>query len=122
MNNYREIADRYLNIWNEPDPDRRRALVAAAWAAAGAYADPIMSGQGHAGIAAMIKAARAKFPGHHFTLRGQPDGHGTHLRFSWSLSPTDAAPIAGGTDVAEMDADGRFLVVTGFLDAGSTHV
>ena len=122
MSDYQTIAERYLTIWNEPDPDHRRVLVEAAWVPAGIYADPIMSGQGHAGIASMIEAARGQFPGHQFTLRGQPDGHGTHVRFSWLLSPTDAPPIAGGTDVAALDTDGRFLVVTGFLDAGAAHV
>ena len=121
MTNYRAVADRYIATWNEADPDRRRSLVAAAWTPDAAYADPLMASQGHEGIAAMIEAARAQFPGHAFTLRGEPDGHGPHLRFSWSLAPAGGIPIAGGTDVARLDADGRLAGVTGFLDASPLH-
>jgi hypothetical protein len=51
------LADRYLATWNEPDATRRRALVAALWSPQGRYADPLMSGEGHDGIARMIDAA-----------------------------------------------------------------
>src|SRR4051812_25727179 len=57
------IAERYLAAWNEPDAARRAALIAALWSPQGRYADPLMSGQGHDGIARMIEAARAQFPG-----------------------------------------------------------
>ena len=61
------IADRYLASWNETDAARREALIAALWSPQGRYADPLMSGQGHDGIARMIEAARAQFPGLQFT-------------------------------------------------------
>lgn len=115
------IADRYLATWNEPDPARRQALVAALWHPQGRYTDPLMSGQGPDGIARMIDAARAQFPGLRFTLRGEPDGHGAFARFSWSLGPDGGAAVAGGTDVARLDADGRVTEVIGFLDGSAGH-
>ncbi|WP_131116611.1 nuclear transport factor 2 family protein [Lichenihabitans psoromatis] len=121
MHNYQAIAERYLAMWNEPDLNRRRALVAVGWIADGRYADPLMEGHGHDGIAAMIEDARASFPGHRFTLRGKPDGHGPFLRFAWSLAPNGGAPVAGGTDVARLDEAGRFIEVTGFLDGNASH-
>ena len=115
------IADRYLATWNEPDAARRHALVAALWSPQGRYADPLMSGEGHAGITSMIETARAQFPGLRFTPRGQADGHGEFARFSWSLGPTGGAPVAGGTDVARLDAAGRVIEVIGFLDPSVGH-
>ncbi len=115
------IADRYLATWNEPDNARRRSLVAALWSPDGRYADPMMSGEGHDGIAHMIAAARTQFPGLVFTARGKPDGHGPFARFSWSLGPAGGAAVAGGTDVARLDEAGRVVEVIGFLDGSVDH-
>lgn len=110
------IAETYLATWNEPDPEDRMALLKARWAEDCDYADPLMKGCGHDGIAAMIAGARARFPGHSFRLAGTPDGHGDAIRFSWHLmSPEDAA-VARGTDIVRMDEHGRIASVTGFLD------
>ena len=113
------IAERYLATWNEPDTARRQALVAGLWNPQGRYADPMMSGQGHDGIARMIEGARGQFPGLVFTPRGTPDGHGAFARFSWSLGPAGGAPVAGGTDVARLDDQGRVVEVIGFLDGSA---
>jgi hypothetical protein len=115
------IADRYLATWNEPDAARRQSLVAALWSPHGRYADPLMSGQGHDGIACMIETARTQFPGLVFTPRGEPDGHGPFARFSWSLGPAGGAAVAGGTDVARLDDAGRVVEVIGFLDGSTSH-
>ena len=115
------LADRYLAIWNEADAGRRQALIAALWSPQGRYADPMMSGEGHDGIARMIEAARSQFPGLRFAARGEPDGHGPFARFSWSLGPAGGTPVAGGTDVARLDADGRIVEVIGFLDGSHGH-
>ena len=115
------LADRYLATWNEADGARRQALIAALWSPQGRYVDPLMSGEGHDGIARMIVAARAQFPGLRFVARGEPDGHGPFARFSWSLGPAGGAPVAGGTDVARLDADGRVVEVVGFLDGSVGH-
>ena len=115
------IADRYLATWNEADDARRQALVAELWSPQGRYADPLMSSQGHDGIARMIATARAQFPGLVFSARGRADGHGAFARFSWSLGPAGGAPVAGGTDVARLDDAGRVVEVIGFLDGSVGH-
>ena len=47
------ITETYVATWNETDPARRRAGIAAAWAEAGTYRDPVMASDGPAGIDAM---------------------------------------------------------------------
>ena len=39
MSNANEVVVRYLAAWNEPEPRRRRDLVAKAWADDGSYVD-----------------------------------------------------------------------------------
>ncbi len=110
------IADRYIAVWNEADIEKRREQLAAGWSAEATYVDPLMSGAGHAGIAEMIEAARAGFPGLSFALDGTPDGHGPFVRFSWALAPQGGARIARGSDVVRLDGDGRIVEVIGFID------
>lgn len=112
----KDVAETYLAAWNESDETKRQALLANSWSHDARYVDPLMSGDGHAGITAMIGAARAQFPGHGFTLRGTPDGHGAYVRFAWDLATETGPVVAGGTDVVKLDEDGRIAEVIGFLD------
>lgn len=111
------LAERYLALWNEADGARRRRLISTTWAAEGRYVDPMMGAEGHEAIDGMIAAVQEKFPGLCFSLAGTPDGYGDRVRFSWALGPAGGPAIAHGTDFAELDGEGRFVSVTGFLDA-----
>lgn len=110
------VADTYLATWNETDAPRRAALLEQAWTRDAHYADPLMAGDGLAQISALIGGVHERFVGFRFTRLGTPDGHGDHVRFSWTLGPAGAAeaPIAG-TDLVELK-DGRIRRVVGFLD------
>jgi hypothetical protein len=110
----------YLAAWNETGAEARRALIARAWAEDGRYLDPMLSAEGHAGIAAMVEAVQAKLPGHRFRLAGPVDAHHDRLRFAWELAPEGGAgpPAVRGVDFAVLAPDGRRLAsVTGFFDA-----
>ncbi len=108
-----------MRFGTKPTPTRGLARLEREWAPDARYADVVMSGTGHKGVAEMIWAARAQFPGHAFTLRGLPDGHGEHVRFSWTLASDDDMPIASGTDIVRLDAPGRIAEVVGFLDGNA---
>ncbi len=110
------IARDYLAVWNQADPAQRRVQLDAAWASDAEYSDPLMAARGREAICAMIEQARGQFPGHSFSLRGQPDTHNRFVRFSWNLASAGGAPIAGGTDVVRLDDQGRVAEVVGFLD------
>ena len=115
--NPQDLAARYMAAWNEADPDRRRALVAALWTEDATYRDPVMEGEGHRGIEALIGGVQARFPGFRFALSGRaPDGFGDRVRFSWDLGPEGGEAVIQGTDFAMLAEDGRLRAVTGFLD------
>jgi hypothetical protein len=109
------IANRYIALWNEADPARRRALLAEGWTENAAYVDPLAKCQGHEEIGALIGAVQQRFPGFLFTLAGRAEGYADKLRFSWALGPASEADMIEGTDFAVVE-DGRLRSVTGFLD------
>jgi hypothetical protein len=111
-----ELADRYIEIWNEADADRRQSLIGRTWTEDAAYIDPLTRGDGRAGIDAMIAGVQKQFPGYRFALSGSPDRHNDRLRFSWSLAAEGAPPVARGTDFCVVSPDGKLKSVTGFLD------
>ena len=115
MTDITTIVDGYIAAWNEADADRRRALVADAFADDASYVDPLMTGEGTDGIAAMIGAAQQQFPGHRFELSEGPDAHHDRVRFAWTLVG-NGAPVAAGVDFATVAEDGRLQAVTGFLE------
>ncbi len=110
------LVTRYLAPWNETDPARRAALLAAAWRADGRYVDPLMRAEGLAEMDSMLAAVQARFAGLAFRPAGTADAHNGRMRFRWELAPPGGAAVASGTDFAELDDDGRFRSVTGFLD------
>lgn len=111
-----DLAARYIAAWNATDGAQRDHLVRSTFSSDVQYQDPMMEGQGHDGLTALIAGAQQRFAGHRFTLLGTPEGHHDVVRFSWALAAEGAEPVARGTDVAEIDAHGRMRRVTGFLD------
>jgi hypothetical protein len=109
------IARTYLDTWNETDATRRARRLDETWSPQVRYVDPLMRGEGHAGVDRLIAGVHARFPGFRFELLGTPDGHGEHVRFSWSLGPAGAEPPVKGSDVVELE-HGRIARVIGFLD------
>jgi SnoaL-like domain len=119
MTDITTIAQTYIALWNERAPERRRQLLTANWAGDAVYVDPLMRGDGHDGVSALVDGVQARFPDFRFRLIGQANGYGDHarfnLRFSWGLGPDDSNLPIKGTDFVEL-SEGRIRRVTGFLD------
>lgn len=113
---YATAVERYLAVWNEPDPARRRALAEAAFTADAAYTDPLAAVTGRDAVDMVVGAVRNEFPGLRFTLAGAVDGHHDLVRFTWHLGPEDGEALVIGFDVAVLAEDGRIRAVHGFLD------
>ena len=88
MTDHNTIARRYIELWNERTPGRRREMLGENWTADARYVDPLMSGDGRDGVDALIAGVQQKFPDFKFKLIGEPNGSGDHVRFSWDLAPT----------------------------------
>src|SRR4051794_41797086 len=97
MSEHSPLIDRYIACWNEADAARRRGLIAETFTEAAAYCDPMLQGEGHAGIDALIAAAQQHFPGLRFSRRGGAEAHPDRPRFTWDLGPPGAGPGGRGT-------------------------
>jgi SnoaL-like domain len=111
-----EIIQKYIAIWNERDPQRRRSLIEQVWAADASYTDPLADLHGRAEIDAGVAAAQQQFPGLVFSLAGPVDANHHQARFTWNLGPADGEPVVVGFDVAVLNGDGQIRSVHGFLD------
>lgn len=111
-----ELAERYIAIWNERDPARRRRDIDDLWAPDARYVDPLAVAEGREAIDATIAAVQSQFPGMTFRLAGPVDGHHNQARFTWELGSEDVETLIVGFDVAITDGNGRLSQVLGFLD------
>ena len=110
----------YLESWNETDPARRQAAIARAWGAGARYRDPLMAGDGPAGIDAMLAAVQARFPGFVLKRISAVDAHNGpkegYARFAWSFGPASGPSVVEGVDFCALDPEGRLESVVGFID------
>ncbi|MFC3078237.1 nuclear transport factor 2 family protein [Phenylobacterium terrae] len=109
------VANRYIELWNETDPQRRRALLEQSWSPKASYVDPMAAVDGHEGLEALVAGVQQRFPGFRFRLVGAPDGYADKVRFTWELGPDGAEAPIQGSDVVLLE-DGRVRKVIGFLD------
>ncbi|GAB3574751.1 nuclear transport factor 2 family protein [Amycolatopsis endophytica] len=116
MPDYTTIAQRYIDVWNETDPVKRRALIEEVFTPEATYTDPLGAVRGADGVDGFIAGAQQQFAGLEFRLAGTADGHHDQARFTWHLeAPGATEPLAIGFDVVTI-ADGRIEQVLGFLD------
>lgn len=75
MTDAAEVVTRYLETFNETDPDRRRELLEALYTTNGTYTDPHVDLQGPEQIGGFIEQTQERFPGFTFTLGSPIDAH-----------------------------------------------
>jgi hypothetical protein len=127
-NEIKEIADRYLAQWNEPEEATRSALIRGLWAQDGVqvlvdppeeireaatnldFPIPSLEVRGHDAMERRTTRAYEMFiePGHSFALDGEP----TVLMpgvvaLRWSMVTSAGEVVGRGLDVLALDADGR---------------
>ncbi len=115
MSDFNKIAERYIQLWNEPQPALREQLLQDNWAQGASYTDPLAEVAGYADINSLIGNVQARFPEFRFRLKAPATGYREHLRFSWGLGPEGVDAVIEGTDVVSLK-DGRIERVVGFLD------
>ena len=113
---FEDLAQLYIDAWNETDPRARQALVEELYTEDARYTDPLADAEGREAIAATIGAVQEQFPGFRFRLAGPVDAHHDQARFGWELGPAGETPPIAGFDVVIGDGKGRLRAVLGFLD------
>ena len=96
MTDAARTAERYIDLWNETDAQNRKKLIASAWTEDATYVDPLMKGQGHSEIDALIGAVHERFPGHRFRFRARPTAMATGCAFPgrWARPMRRRSPMA----------------------------
>jgi hypothetical protein len=116
MSSFEQLAQRYIDTWNETDPTARRKAVDELFTADARMVDPLAVVEGPAAIAETIGAAQGQFPGFRFQLIGPVDGHHEQARFGWEFGPEGVEAPVVGFDVVLTDGGDRLRSVYGFLD------
>ena len=115
MSNKNHLVDRYIDMWNETDPSRRRAIIAEIWTETASYRDPRLEAEGREGIEAMVQKVQAAYPGHRFKLVSDVDVHHDRLRFTWEVGVEGGPILARGIDFAVVTGE-QLQSMTGFFD------
>ena len=116
MSSFDQLAQRYIDTFNETDPDRRRAALQTLYTPDARYVDPHQDLEGPKQIDEFIAATQERFPGYRFTLGSAVDAHHDQARFNWNVTgPGHSEPAYVGFDVIVAD-NGRVRNVYGWLD------
>jgi len=98
MSTFDDLAQRYIDTWNETDPTARRAAVEQLYSEDARYVDPMALAEGRDAIAATIGAVQGQFPGFVFRLTGPVDAHHDQARSDGnSARPARKPPSSGST-------------------------
>ena len=123
-----ELAEKYVALWNEPDADRRRRMIAELWTEDGRHilqppqeirviaARPgiaimaILEARGYEEIEARAASAYDHWVGSEgLSFRGGDDAErlGDVVKFHWEAIAKDGETFAVGLNVLVLAADGR---------------
>jgi hypothetical protein len=123
-----KLAEKYVALWNEPDADRRRRMIAELWAEDGRHilqppqemreiaARPgiamtaILEAQGHDAIEARAASAYEHWvssEGLSFRGRDDADRLGDVVKLHWEAVAKDGMVFAVGLSILVIAADGR---------------
>ena len=115
------FVDRYINIWNEPDADRRRQTIRELWQEDAKHLARTLEAIAHDGIETRVANAYQKWvkeKGNVFRLRDGVDGHHNTIKLRWGMLPAaGGALISIGLDFLVLGKDGRIRTGYQFIEA-----
>ena len=112
----KEAIDAYVDAWNTHDSETSRRLVEQAMTEDALMAYPRFEARGWDGISELITTYRQQSPGYSIELTSNVEEHHGWVRFGWRMLDADGSVLGEGEDVGELDDDGRFVRVLGFLN------
>ena len=137
MSDAQELADRYVAVWNQPDPDTRRKAIQELWTEDGVHlleppeeivkrAEEIgvtatLEARGHEALVRRVTRAYDEFvaPGQFvFRRHGDVAALSNLVKLRWAMTPADGDEVlAVGIDLLLVDADGRIERDYQFIEA-----
>jgi hypothetical protein len=133
----KSLAERYVGLWNEPDPDVRRTIIRGLWAPAGehildppqelrqparalGFEAPTLEVRGYAAIERRAGRAYEEFvaPGQYvFRPRANAARLRDIVKFNWEMVSTATGEVAGvGLEVLVLDERGRITTDYQFIE------
>src|SRR4051812_27655871 len=136
MNETRDLAERYVAVWNEPDATTRSASVRALWSpdatqrlqppeemrerAEALGVDVALEVRGHAALEERVARSYTEFVergGHAFRLKGGAAQVSDVVKLTWEMVPRDGGEAAAvGHQVLMLGEDGRIRSDYQFID------
>jgi len=131
------ITERYVSLWNEPDPTLRRQLIRELWPSDGrqvldppedlrriarsvGFGAPTLEARGYDALEARVARAHEEFvaPGsYRFRSRGNAARLHDVVKFNWEMvSTADEEVVGTGLDIFVLDGDGRITVDYQFVE------
>ncbi|WP_157002705.1 nuclear transport factor 2 family protein [Agromyces laixinhei] len=107
--------EQYLKFWNASTSGQRQRLAAETFSEDVAYHVPLGVMHGQKELIGFLGRFAQQLPTYAFVARSQPERHHDRARLQWELMVGNDS-FATGTDVLEIDENGRIASVTGFLD------
>lgn len=138
MSELDELIERYVGMWNEPDPEVRRDVIRELWAEDGAHVlqpprelsdaaasigfqTPTLEARGHRALEARVARAYADWvAGGQYRFRpGRGAAQlGDVVKFGWEMvAAGDDAPTAAGLDFLVLDVRGRIRLDYQFIES-----
>jgi hypothetical protein len=114
------LVDRYVALWNEPDPDRRRTELVALFTPDGLHYAKSHTCEGYCALEDRVTRSydRSIAPGINvFRHAGNVETHHNVARFNWHmLRKADAHIVAVGFEFLVLAEDGRIAADYQFID------
>ena len=114
MNEAQKLADRYVAVWSETDPERRRRAIAELWAPDGEHYVGAREVRGYDELEERIKGSHEKnIRDDSRRFRAVKDARALRdvVTFHWEMLPADSEQVvATGLEFLLVDATGRILV------------
>jgi hypothetical protein len=114
-----ELANRYVEVWNEADPERRRQQIAGLWVADGRHYVDVREAHGYSELEQRILGSHKKNVGdrgNRFSAVADARKLRDLVVFHWEMTnPVENQVVARGLEVLRVDDAGRILIDCQFI-------
>jgi len=120
MQDFARLADLYVSVWNEPDPQRRRAIIAQLWTPEGEHHVRTRKAIGYAELEVRVRDSHLKNVaerGYLFRRSGEAQALRDSIMFLWEMfhPGRPQAVEALGAQFLLLAPDGRIAVDYQFI-------